>query len=62
MLLGASFMMAETLGFLLAASFIVFQAYVSGNALYNSKILIDSNNIKYFFFLNNIYNEKLFFF
>jgi len=44
MLLGAEFIMAELLGFLLAASFIVFQAYVSGNALYNSKILIDSIN------------------
>ena len=42
MLFGSEFLMALLLGFLLASSFIVFEAYISGNALFNSKILIES--------------------
>lgn len=44
MLLGSEFILAYLLGFLMASSFIVFHAYISGNALYNSKILIESLN------------------
>lgn len=59
MLLGSEFIIAYLLGFLMASSFIVFHAYISGNALYNSKILIESFSFISLFYLKYLDSKKI---
>lgn len=59
MLLGAEFLVPELLGFILSASFLIFQAFVSGTALLNSKILIDSSSHYRKLLLNSTDTERI---